>query len=303
MDIRSTIDPTSKRFFDQYRLYIRQQGLAFATEKTYCSWARRFIRFSKYESMSELKLSDVNAFLNDLANSRFCSPNTQRTALNSLVFLFRNFLGQQTEGLDFNYAKRKKKVPVVLAHSEVVRVLLELKGMPLLAAKLMYGCGLRVSEVIRLRVKDIDFANEGLYVMEAKGDKSRRTLLPSSIVEQLQAQIDFVQSQFETDSLAGKAGVYLPDALNKKWPKAQYELRWQYLFPSAVFSVDPRADIERRHHISPSFLQKSVKNAVSNAGINKKNVVSYLSSFLCNSTITAGGRPSKHSRNFGSCFY
>ena len=270
IDVRISIDPNSQRFFDRFRLFIRQEGLAYSTEKTYCTWVRRFIRFGKYQNISELKLLDINLFLDHLANSRYCSPNTQRTALNSLVFLFRSFLKQNTEELDFKYASKKPKVPIVLSHAEVNLVLAELKGIPALVTKIMYGCGLRISEVIRLRVKDIDFANEGLYVMEAKGNKSRRTLLPKSIVGLLKGQIEFVRAQFEADQLVGKAGVYLPDALSRKWPNAQYELRWQYLFPSAVFSTDPRSEVERRHHVSPSFIQKAVKNAVYKAGIHKR---------------------------------
>jgi integron integrase len=270
IDVRISIDPNSQRFFDRFRLFIRQEGLAYSTEKTYCTWVRRFIRFGKYQNISELKLLDINLFLDHLANSRYCSPNTQRTALNSLVFLFRSFLKQNTEGLDFKYASKKPKVPIVLSHSEVNLVLAELNGIPALVTKIMYGCGLRISEVVRLRVKDIDFANEGLYVMEAKGNKSRRTLLPKSIVDLLKGQIEFVKAQFEADQLVGKSGVYLPDALSRKCPNAQYELRWQYLFPSAVFSIDPRSEVERRHHISPSFIQKAVKNAVYKAGINKR---------------------------------
>lgn len=270
IDARATIDPKSTKFFDRFRLFIRSEGLAYTTVKTYCLWARRFIKFHQYQSMSQLKVEHIAPFLNDLSNKHFCSPNTQRTALNSLVFLFRNFLGFNTEGLEFHYAKRKPKIPAVLSKEEAQAIILELRGIPRMAVLLMYGGGLRVSEVQRLRVKDVDFANNGLYVMEAKGDKSRRTLLPSSLREDLKNQIEFVRAQVEADKLIGKAGVFMPDALAKKWPKAQYELQWQYLFPSHVFSIDPRSGVERRHHVSSKLIQRAVKKAVQQVGINKR---------------------------------
>lgn len=270
IDVRATIDPNSKRFMDRFRLFIRSDGLAYATEKTYCAWAMRFIKFNRYKSMSELDTAHINSFLSDLANVRYCSPNTQRTALNSLVYLFRRFLGVDTDGLIFDKPRRKAKIPTVLARHEAQNIIAQLSGTQKLAVLLMYGSGLRISEVIRLRVKDIDFANKGLYVMEAKGDKSRRTLLPESLAPALEKQIRFVEAQVEADTLIGKAGVYLPDALNRKFPKAEFELAWQYVFPSQEFSVDPRNYKERRHHISPSMLQRAVKIAVKKAGVNKR---------------------------------
>ncbi len=270
IDIRTALPNKPTGFLDQFRVFIRSRGLAYATEKTYLLWARRFIRFSQYQSPKDFKLHDIDTFLNHLAQQRFCSPNTQATALNALILLYREFLGFDTCGLDFNYARRKARIPTVLSKEEADSIIQKLSGVQKLVTQLMYGSGLRVNEALNLRVKDIDFANSGLFIMEAKGNKSRRTLLPKAIVQPLKEQIKFVSAQFETDKLIGKAGVYLPDALSRKWPNAQYELRWQYVFPSAVFSYDPRSEVERRHHISPSFLQKAIKNSVFKAGINKR---------------------------------
>lgn len=270
IDVRATIDPKSTKFFDRFRLFIRADGLAYATEKTYCHWVKRFIAFNRYRSMSEVKIAHIDPFLSDLANTRYCSPNTQRTALNSLVYLFRKFLGLDTDGLIFQKSGRKPKIPTVLSQSEATAIINLLSGTPKLAALLMYGSGLRISEVVRLRVKDIDFANKAVYVMEAKGDKSRRTLLPESLIEPLKLQIEFVEAQADADQILNKSGVYMPDALSVKFPNAEFELSWQYVFPAHVFSVDPRTGKERRHHISPQMVRRAVKQAAKDASINKR---------------------------------
>lgn len=270
MDVRGAIPQKPIKFIDQLRLFIRNRGLAYATEKTYVLWIRRFIRFTRYQTPSEFKVSDIEVFLNYLAQQRFCSPNTQATALNALIFLFREFLGQNTQNLSFSHARRKPKIPTVLSREEASAIIDELKGIQQLITKLLYGSGLRVSEAIQLRVKDLDFANRGLYVMEAKGDKSRRTLLPQSLVQPLKQQIEFVQHTLEGDLAIGKAGVYMPNALAKKWPNAQYELGWQFVFPSHAYSVDPRSNIERRHHISPDQIQRAIRRSAKKVGIVKR---------------------------------
>jgi integron integrase len=270
IQVRQTISKGSARFFDQYRLFIRQRGLAFETEKTYCMWARRFIRYAGYESHAQFNVADIEAFLTHLGNDRHCAPATQKIALNALVFLFREFLKKNTDALDFTYAKAKRKIPVVLSREEAAIILSQLSGIRKLGIQLMYGCGLRVNEVTRLRVKDIDLDNEGIYIMEAKGGKSRRTLLPQSIKPQLAKQMEFVRLQLAADVELGKAGVFMPSALDKKWPHAQFELGWQYLFPAQGYSIDPRSGTERRHHVTARLFQRAVKEARINSGIHKR---------------------------------
>lgn len=270
IDVRSQIDPNSNRFFDRFRLFIRAKNLAYTTEKTYCLWVRRFIKEMKYKDNAQLSVADVPIFLTRLANEQFCSVNTQRTALNALVFLFREFLQQTTEGLEFDFARKQRRVPVVLSKNEAKAIIDELSGKRRLMVQLMYGCGLRINEVVRLRIKDIDFENNGLYVMDSKGGKSRRTLLPCSLVAPIKLQIQTARQLYEQDVEAGRAGVYLPDALNRKFPKAQYELAWFFLFPSNKHSVDPRSGIERRHHTMGQQVQRAVKKAVNNLGIAKR---------------------------------
>jgi integrase len=163
IQVRQTISKGSARFFDQYRLFIRQRGLAFETEKTYCMWARRFIRHSGYASPAQFNVAEIEAFLTHLGNDRYCAPATQKTALNALVFLFREFLKKNTDALNFIYAKEKRKVPVVLSREVAAAILTLLSGIRKLGVQLMYGCGLRVNEITRLRVKDIDLDNDGIY--------------------------------------------------------------------------------------------------------------------------------------------
>lgn len=270
IDTRKYIPPAASRFSDQYRLFIRAKGLAYATEKTYMQWASRFTRCMKYRSANDFNVQDINFFLSQLGNQRQCSINTQRTALNALVFLFREFLKQDVGQLDFQNASKPRKIPIVLSSDEAFSIIKNLSGRKQLIVNVLYGSGLRISEAVNLRVKDIDLSNGGLFVMEGKGYKSRRTLLPNSLIEPLKQQIEFVKNQFEADKAIGMAGVFMPDALSRKMPKAQYELAWQYLFPADHYSVDPRSGVERRHHFGPQQVQRAIKSATKKAAVNKR---------------------------------
>ena len=270
IDTRKYIPPAASRFSDQYRLFIRAKGLAYATEKTYMQWASRFTKCMNYRSANDFNVQDINFFLSQLGNQRQCSINTQRTALNALVFLFREFLKQDVGQLDFQNASKPRKIPIVLSSDEAFSIIKNLSGRKQLIVNVLYGSGLRISEAVNLRVKDIDLSNGGLFVMEGKGYKSRRTLLPNSLVEPLKQQIEFVKNQFEADKAIGMAGVFMPDALSRKMPKAQYELAWQYLFPADHYSVDPRSGVERRHHFGPQQVQRAIKSATTKAGVNKR---------------------------------
>lgn len=270
MDVPPPVSSRSNRFLDQFRSFIRTRGLAYRTEITYCTWVRRFIRFNQYQSPGQLSVHDVQGFLSELAVDRHCSVNTQKTALNALVFLFREFLGQEIPDLHFNKAAVRRKLPTVLSKSEVARVFIHLEGTHHLMAQLMYGCGLRVMEVVRLRVKDIDFDNQALWVQEAKGDKARRTLLPQCVQAALAAQVRAVSELHERDLRAGYGSVYLPGALARKYPGAPFELAWQYLFPAQRYSTDPRGGVVRRHHVGERQLQRAVKLASRRAEIPKR---------------------------------
>jgi len=270
IDTRYYIKPHSARFSERYRLFIRARGLAYATEKTYYQWASRFIRFMGYKGEGDFCSEHINLFLSDLGNKRNCSINTQKTALNALVFLFREFLNQDVGQLSFQNARKPRKIPVILSQQEAVSILKNLSGRKQLLVKILYGCGLRITEAVNLRVKDIDIDNSGVLVMEGKGYKSRRTLLPSSLILPIKQQIEFVKKQCEADHAIGMSGVFMPDALAKKLPNAQYELAWQYLFPADHYSVDPRSKVQRRHHFGAQQVQRAIKAATMKAGVHKR---------------------------------
>jgi len=256
---------------DRFRLFIRTRQLAYKTEKTYCYWVLYFIRYHDRKNPVNMGTREVEQFLEHLASQRNVAPNTQKTALNSLVFLYHRFLEQDLGQLRFSYTTRPRQLPTVFTHDEATRVIDLLKGVSRLAASLMYGSGLRVSEVARLRVQDVELDRGFIVVREAKGLKSRQTLLPKSLCERLERQLNFVQIQHTADLADGFGLVYLPHALERKYPNASREPGWQYLFPATRMSVDPRSGELRRHHVTEQTFQRAVRQAIRRAGIQKKS--------------------------------
>ncbi|MBN7771742.1 integron integrase [Marinobacter daepoensis] len=269
MDIRSPISPQSTRFLDQLKNFIRLRGLAYKTEKTYVFWIKRFIRFHGRKHPKSMGTPEVEAFLSHLVFQANVSVGTQRVALNSLIFLYREFLGTPLENLEYEAARKPKRLPVVFSPDEAKRVLENMNGEYQLVAMLLYGAGLRISEALRLRVKDIDFAMQQLIVREGKGGKDRITLLPDRLIGRLQSQIQTTLLQHQVDLAKGLGSVYMPAALNKKYPSASQEPDWQYVFPAPDLSIDPRSGIRRRHHLMDRTVQKHIKIAVRAAGIQK----------------------------------
>ena len=270
-DIPIHVDHKSGRFIDQIRLFIRSRNLAYATEQTYVSWILRFIRYHNKKHPSEMGQAEIEAFLNYLVLQRYCSKSTQRTALNAVIFLYSKFLQREDIGqLNLKFSKRQPKIPVVFTHEEAIKVIDDLEGKHKLMVKLMYGSGVRISELIRLRVKDIDFGMNQTIIMDGKGGKDRITLLPDCLIEPLKKQIDLVALIHTQDLVDGYGEVYLPNALSVKYKNAPKELKWQYLFPSHLISVDPRSGIKRRHHINKGTLTKQVAMAIRQTKIHKK---------------------------------
>lgn len=269
-DIPPPIANPPIRFMDQLRHVIRAKQLAYKTEKTYCSWVKDFIRFSDFKHPASLGAEDVDTYLSHLAVVRHSSVNTQKTALNALVFMFKHLLKVELGELNFANSSRPRTLPVVFSHQEASDVICKLDGVHRMCANLMYGSGLRVMETVRLRVQDIDFENDSIFVRESKGLKWRRTLLPKSIACELRIQIEKVEALHKQDIIDGYGKVYLPFALAKKHPNAASELTWQYLFPSEKLSIDPRSNIKRRHHIGEQQIQRAVKRAIRDARIFKK---------------------------------
>jgi integron integrase len=265
LDISIESDP-----IEYCRLFLRQQGKSYSTEKTYVYWALYYIRFCKKGHPKTRGAEDVTAFLTYLVTQRYVSVNAQKTALNALACLYNQFLKQPLGKLSFHYAKRPPRIPTVFSHQEAKRVIEVVHPSVQLIAQLFYGSGLRLSEALRLRIKDVDFAMSYIVVGDGKGNKDRTTLLPKSLVPALRQQIDVVRKLHEQDMADGVNPVYMPYALARKYPKYARELGWQFMFPSSSISIDPRAALERRHHIHRYTVQKHVHGAIRAAEIYKQ---------------------------------
>lgn len=269
-NVKSPLPLKPTKFLDKFRTFIRLDGKSYATENTYVYWVQQFILFNKKEHPSKLDAKQIEAYLSHLALIAETAPNTQKTALNAIMFLYNRFLNKPIEKLDFQYARKPKKIPSVFTHAEALAVI-ECLVMPYkLMAQLMYGSGLRISEVLRLRVKDIDFAMGYLVIRDAKGAKDRTTLLPKTLRTDLKNQVFFVSKLLDFDKARGIGPVYLPHALDRKYPYAGHELGWQFMFPSDNVSKDPRVNIMRRHHLYSGTLQSHVKDAIREARIFKQ---------------------------------
>jgi integron integrase len=261
------------------RRLIRMKHYSYSTERTYLDWAKRFFAYvqetkKRGEVSSVIGPDDLRDFLSHLAIKQRVSASTQNQAFNALLFLFREVLREDFDDLSGTVrAKRGKRLPVVLSVDEVKVLFKHLSGQTLLMAQLLYGAGLRLMELARLRVKDIDFDANLIFVRSGKGDNDRTTVLPLSVKDQLHAHLMKAKTLHEKDLAAGYGEVYLPDALARKYPKAGKEWGWQYVFPSSRLSVDPRSGKIRRHHITNKAIQFANGKAVEKAHIVKHATV------------------------------
>ena len=268
-DIRFPVDPNSTRLIDRLRLFIRSRNLAYNTEKTYVDWILRFIRFHNKKHPNTMGTAEVESYLSFLSTSSGCSKSTQRVVLNALVFLYREFLCLPIETLKFVYSRKERKLPVVFSRNEIKLICNQLDGIYLLAARLMYGCGLRVSEVANLRIKDIDLENDHIFVAQGKGGKDRITLLPKLLKDDLTRQSKMVQAIHQIDLASGKGSVYLPFANSQSQQSQSKLFAWQYLFPSNALYVDLNDGLSKRHHMSDKTMRHEIKKAILKAKINK----------------------------------
>ena len=258
------------RLLDQVRDQIRLKHYSIRTERVYCEWVKRFIRFHNYRHPEEMGAAEVEAFLSDLAVRRTVSASTQNQALAALLFLYKQVLKLDLPWLgEVVRAKKPQRLPVVLTIAEVQRVLMQLQGELWLATSLLYGSGMRLMEVLRLRVKDVDFARHEILVRDGKGMKDRVTLLPQRLFTPLKQHLQTVRAVHQQELTAGRGDVYLPFALAKKYPKAPTDWAWQYVFPAPGLSVDPRSGAVRRHHVDEKRLQRAFKAAIRAAEIHK----------------------------------
>lgn len=248
---------------------IRIRHYSYATETTYLDWVRRFFAFSAERRLDWQTADTVRCFLSSLALDRNVAAPTQNQAFCALVFLFREVMQRPDHDFTAVRARTGTRLPVVLTEEEVTAVFRHVNGVPGLMLKLTYGGGLRVSECIRLRVKDLDFDQTLLVVREGKGDKDRTTLLSRRLIEPLKQHLEVVKAQHQSDLAIGVGDVYLPHALAVKYPRAGREWGWQYVFPAADLAVDPRGGAVRRHHLDAQILQRVMRDAVRQAGIVK----------------------------------
>jgi integron integrase len=253
---------------------IRLKHYSYSTEKTYLQWIKRFLDYVKQtgrkETVADVETVDCKNFLSHLALQERVSSSTQNQAFNAILFLFRHVLCKDMGNMaETVRAKRGQKLPVVFSVEEVKRLLACLNGRDLLIAGLLYGAGLRLMELARLRVKDVDMGLNTLTVRSGKGDKDRTTILPATVKDQLKNHLMEVKKLHESDLSNGHGEVHLPDALSRKYPNAGKEWAWQYAFPANNLSIDPHSGKVRRHHISDTAIQDVIKKAIRKAGIPK----------------------------------
>ena len=259
------------RLMDQIRAAIRTRHYSLRTEEAYCHWVKRFILFHGKRHPSEMGEVEITAFLTELAVERNVAASTQNQALAAILFLYKQVLGRDLDWMDsIVRAKRPRYLPVVLTRNEVRLLLGVVRGTNRLIAWLLYGAGLRLTEALRLRVQDVDFGMKQLVVRSGKGDKDRVTVLPGKLAPDLKAHLQRVKKLHAVDLKRGLGSVYLPFALARKYPGAEFEWKWQYVFPSSAISADPISGVRRRHHAHEGNLSRALKQAAREVSLHKR---------------------------------
>ena len=259
------------RLMDEMREALRSRHYSKRTEQAYCLWVRRYIHFHKLRHPAEMTEPEINEFLTHLAVEEKVSASTQTQALSAILFLYRHVIFYELGDLgDVARARTPKRLPVVLSREEVRAVLGQMEGETWLMASLLYGSGLRLMECLRLRVQDIDFSLNEITVRNGKGAKDRVTMLPEALKPPLRDQLRRARAVHERDIADGWGRVVLPDALDRKYPNAPAEWRWQWVFPQATRWKDTRTGQQGRHHVHETVLQRAVKEAVRRSGVTKR---------------------------------
>lgn len=267
----SNSSKNAPKLLDQVRTEIRKRHYSRRTEQSYVHWIKRFILFHGKRHPRDMGAAEIEAFLSDLAVRQDVAASTQNLALSAILFLYRDILGIELPWLDgITRARKPQRRPVVLSRSEVQQLLDELPAdVPGLIARLLYGTGMRLMEGVRLRVKDLDLSRGEILVRDGKGGKDRVTVLPQTLVEPLRAHLTVRRATYERDVEQGRANVWVPHALARKYPKAAGEWAWQYVFAATRFSTDPRTGDVRRHHLNEQQVQRAVRSAAKRAGLVK----------------------------------
>jgi integron integrase len=249
---------------------MRLKHYSYRTEQAYMDWIRRFILFHHKRHPQEMGAQEIEAFLTHLAVHENVAASTQNQALQAILFLYREVLGREiTEPIQAMRARKPKRLPTVLTREEVLLLFNQMSGIHKLIAQLLYGSGLRLMEALRLRVKDLDFEYRTITVRDGKGEKDRITILPDLLQDPLRHHLEQVRRLHQQDLDQGYGAVYLPEALARKYPNAEREWGWQWVFPSPRLSLDPRTGVIRRHHLDPSSVQRAIREAARAAGITK----------------------------------
>jgi len=256
------------KFMDELRDKIRVKQYSYKTEKVYLDWTKRFIRFHKMTHPKDMNTAYLEKFAIHLANSGV-SASTQNQSIAALKFMFRGMTSVEIGNVKAIMAKREIHIPTVLSVDEVGAVMCRLHGVYHIIGQLLYGGGLRLMECMRLRVKDIDFENKIITLRNTKSNRDRVTVLPTSVIEPLKLHLAKIKAQHDQDLAHGYGSVEMPGLLAKKYPNAQHEWGWQYIFPASHMSRDPRSGIVRRHHLYETSVQKAVRRAAMEAGISK----------------------------------
>ncbi len=255
----------------EVRSALRARHYSRRTEQAYCLWVRRFIRFHGLRHPSDMAEAEINAFVTHLAVGQHVSASTQTQALSAILFLYRHVLGRDIGALtDLVRAQKPRRLPIVLTADEVKSVLAELEGDKRLMASLMYGAGLRLNECLRLRVQDIDFSRSEIVVRSGKGAKDRMTMLPEALAAPLRRHLARVKQIHERDLAAGWGRVQLPDAVERKYPRAATDWRWQWVFPQQSMWKDPLTGTRGRHHVHETLVQRAMTDAVRRADLTKR---------------------------------
>ena len=261
-----------KKLLEILRDKIRFKHYSLRTEQVYLGWTKRYILFHNKRHPKDMGKVEIEQFLTHLAVDNQVSPTTQNQAFNAILFLYKEILNKsmQDENIQALRAQQKKHIPVVLTIDEVKQIILNVNGIYQVMLKLMYGCGLRMSELLNIRIKDIDFGYDKLYIWDSKSQKDRIVPLPLKIKDELKIQVQKVKEIHQKDIIDGFGTEELPYQLGKKYPKAKYETKWQYLFPMNKVSKDPRSEVIRRHHILEATFSRNIRNAVKKCDIDKK---------------------------------
>ena len=263
--------PKGKKLLDQYSEFLRNRHYSLRTKKTYIGWVRQYILYHKKRHPREMGEAEINDFITHLVNQKTVSASTQNQAISAILFLYRNVLGIELDekALVPIRPTRPRRVPTVLSRQEAKKVIAQMDGIYKIMTQIMYGSGLRLMEVMRLRVKDLDFASHQIIVRDGKGENDRVTLFPDLLLQPLRLHLRQVKAQHELDLSQGFGTVHLPYALARKYPNADREFAWQYVFPAPDLSIDPVSGIRQRHPLNEANLQRAVRHAAKLARVDK----------------------------------